>query len=86
MVSLPVTPVTHRLMLLVAPALAGGSGHVGLVPFDHDRDEVARRNRAESMTGRAVVVVAPVGSKFSRYSPAVGPLVDEVAKFGAVFS
>jgi hypothetical protein len=38
------------------------------------------------VTGSAVVLVAPVVSKFSNRSPAFGPLLDAVAKLGAVFS
>ena len=43
-------------------------------------------NNGGIVTGRAVVVVAPVVSKFSRFSPAFGAAAEGVAKLGVVFS
>jgi hypothetical protein len=41
---------------------------------------------ASIVIGSDVAVVAPVVSKFSRYSPVISPLVDSVENLGAVFS
>ena len=43
--SLPVAPVTHRSMWLLAPGLPGRAGDVGLIPFDDDGEELARRKQ-----------------------------------------
>ena len=86
MVSLPVPPVMHTSIWLLAPALAGD------VPvtygWSHSTTTATKSpgGIAGIVKGRAVVFVAPVVSKFSSNSPAFDPLPGVLKTGGAVFS
>src|SRR5271165_39055 len=73
----------HTSMLLAG--LAGVPATLGGSQCTSTATEPPGRIGAR-VTGSAVAFVAPVTSKFSRYSPAFDPLLDSVPKPGAAFS